>query len=347
MLRPALLVLLATLISTLTYAAEIPDEVQRMLDDLGGPAVQLQNNGKLKSCALGGTKRVTVSEIGNASIFTADYLNCREPGSTRDGYYQLMLQNGEIIGKKSKRSINGELFDAVRDNQLKKVRNLVKNKADVNYSESVSQGEQAYIDEWTPLMWASVNGNTEIVKLLLKNGAWVNYLNSAVVSALWLAADNGHLAAVKELVKHGAHINNRNAENVTPLMAAAMHGHYAVVKYLIKAKADINLVHNNNDGDSALMLAIARKQNKVAQLLINSGANINISNKFGITALMIATAEGDEEIVVKLLAKNADISMKTESGLSALDIAVGKGYTRIAERLKKAKSIQMEYKSIK
>lgn len=337
-LRPLLTTFLITFFCTQAYAIELPEEAQKMLDDLGAPDVQQKNNGKLFRCIHGGTKQVTISQLGNAAIFTANYNNCRESKSTRDGHYELMIQDGEIIGKTSKRSINGELFDSARDNDIVKVRKLIKRKADVNYSESVSQGEQAYIDEWTPVMWAAVNGNTKMIKMLVKNGAWVNYLNSAVVNALWLAADNGHLGAVKELVKSGAHINNRNVENISPLMAAAMHGHYAVVQYLINAKADINLVHRDNDGDSALMLALAQKQTKIAQLLINSGANINIRNKFGITALMIAAAEGNEEITQKLLDKKADTTAKTESGMTALDIAIGKGYARIAEQIKQAQA---------
>ncbi len=337
-LQRILTTILITFFCTRVYAVELPEEAQKMLADLGTPDVQQQNNGKLFTCVHGGTKRVTVSLLGNATIFTADYNNCRETDSTRDGHFEIMVQDGEKIGESTKRSINGELFDAVHDNKIEKARKLIKRKADVNYSESISSGDDITIHNWSPLMWAAFNGNSDMLKLLIKAGAWVNHLNSDVVNAVWLAASNGHLGAVKELAKHGAYINNRNIENVTPLMNAAMHGHYAVVKYLIDAKAAINLVHQDNDGDSALMFALAQKHTDIARLLIDSGADINIRNKFGITALMIAVTEGNEEMVRKLLDNKADVTAKTESGMTALDIAHGKGSARIAEMINEAQA---------
>lgn len=343
-LRVILSILLGTVFCAQAYAEELPGEVQKMLGDLGPPDVQQQNNGRLFQCVHGGTKRVTVSLIGDANIFTADYNNCREPGSTRDGHYEVMIRDNEIIGRSSKRSINGDLFDAARDNNVTKVRDLIKRKADVNYTESISErispDELGYIDEWTPLMWAAFNGNVDIVKLLVKAGVWVNYLNSNVVSALWVAAGNGHLGVVKILAQNGAYINNRNSEDVTPLMVAAMHGHYKVVQYLINARADMNLVHKNNEGDSALMFALARRHTAIARLLIDSGADVNVRNRFGVTALMIAAAEGNGEITGKLLDKKADITVKTDKGLTALDIAIGKGFLNIAELIKKAQAYQ-------
>ncbi len=332
--------LLTTILITLfcgqVYAAELPEEAQKMLADLGAPEVQQQNNGKLFRCVFGGTKRVTVSLLGNATIFTADYNNCREPGSTRDGHDEIMVQNGEIIGSSSKRSINGELFDAAQNNDSAKVRELIGRKADVNYSEEISWENQRTIDGWTPMMWAALNGNTEMMTLLLKAGAWVNHLNGDVVNALWIASSSGRVETVKQLLKNRAYINNRNFEDVTPLMAAAMRGHYDVVNCLLGAKASINLVHK--EGDSALMFALARSHTKVAQRLIDAGANINIRNKHGVTALMIAIAEGNEEIALKLLDNKADLAVKTDSGMTALDIALAKGNTKIAERIKQVQT---------
>ena len=314
------------------FAVDLPAEAQKMLDDLGTPEVQQRNSGKKMRCVYGGSKEITVSLLGGATIFSGDYNNCREAGSTRDGYYEVMVQNGEIVGQSSKRSVNGELFDAAKADDITKAKSLIRKKADVNYTESIATTEGGYIHGWSPLMSAAMTGNSAMVKLLLKSGAWVNYLNSRVVNALWLAAGNGNLDVVKMLVENRAYINNKNVEDITPLMNAAMNGHHNVVKYLIGSKADMNLVHK--DGDSALMFALAYGHSDAARVLVDAGANVNIQNKYGVTALIIAATEGNEDMVRLLLLKKADITARIDAGKTALDIASSKGNVKIIELLR-------------
>ncbi len=334
-------VLGAVLVATFCYlsavaegqpASALPAEAQQMLDDLGTPEVQLRNNDKIQPCIHGGSKKITVSLLENTTIFSAEYSSCREPGSTRDGYFEVIVRNGEIIGQSSKRSISGELFDTVQVGDVAKVKELISKKADVNYTDTIPTTDGGSIEGWTPLMSAAVYGNTEIVKLLIKSGAWVNFMNSRAVTALWLAVGNGNLDVVKMLVVNKAYINNRNSEDVTPLMHASMNGHFNVVKFLLGAKADMNIVHK--DGDSALMLALANGHSEVARLLIDSGANIDIQNRFGVTALMIAIAEDNEEMVRKLVEKNANFSANTNDGKTALDVAKSKGNEKIIKMLR-------------
>jgi len=319
------------------HAEELPAEAQRMLDDLGAPDVQQQNNGKTFNCRYGGRKTVTVSPLADATLFSGDYSNCREAGSIRDGYFEVIVQNWEVVGRSSKRSINGELQDAVRAGAIKKAGALITKGADVNYAESNSIVGGGEISGWTPLMSAAMTGNHKMIKQLLKAGAWPNFMNSRAVGALWLAAGNGSLESVKLLVAAKAHINNSNYEDVTPLMSAAMNGHYQVAKYLLKAGADINRVHK--DGDSALMFALANRHSDIAVLLIDSGADINIRNRFGVTALLIAVAENNEVLVRKLIEKKADLTVRTDGGKTALDIAIVGGNANIIDLLKQAASI--------
>lgn len=331
-LPAALCAVLITSLSLQAVAKELPAEAQKFLDDLGTPEMQQKNNGKIVRCLYGGTRLISISLLGDATIFSGDYNNCRERDSTRDGYFEVMVRNGEVVGHSSKRSANGELFDAVQAGDTTKAKALIRNKADVNYTESIATTEGGSIDGWTPLMSAAMTGNADMVRLLVKAGAWVNYLNSHVVNALWLAAGSGNLKVVKLLVKNKAYVNNRNVEGVTPLMNAARNGHYSVAEYLVKAKADMNLVHK--DGDSALMFALANGHGDIARLLIDAGAPVNIQNKFGVTALMIAVAEQNEEAVRLLVQNKADRTAKTDAGKSALEIAIAKGNNKIIELLR-------------
>jgi ankyrin repeat protein len=314
-------------------AEELPSEAQRMLVDLGSPEVQQSNNGKLFTCLYGGTKKVTVSFLEGSTVFGGEYSNCREKGLSRDGYYEVIVRGWELIGQSYKRSVNGELFDAATKGDAGSVRKQIKKKADVNYAESIHTTDGDEIRGWTPLMSASMNGSLEMAKLLVQSGAWVNYMNSNAVNALWLASGSGKPEVVRYLIANHAYVNNSNKDDVTPLMISSMGGHTDVVKALVDAKAAVNLVQK--DGDSALMIALANGHSPVAELLIKSGADLNIQNRFGVTALIIAAAEGNEELVNYLLSHQPDAAKKTENGQTALDIALAKGNAKIIEALKR------------
>lgn len=309
--------------------------IENMISDLGGHDRISRNSGKLMRCTYGGTRKVAILQQAPLTRYTGDYRNCREKGQIRDGLYEIVLNGNEIESSESKRSMNGELFDAAMEGNTIRVMELIKAKADVNYTETIRNTDGGTIDEWSPLMSAVVAGKPDIVRALVKSGAWVNYMNSLAVNALWIASNKGDLEIVKYLAGQGAHINNSNHENVTPLMAAAMNGHLDVVRLLIRSRAALNTVNIN--GDSALIFAVGQKHDEVARLLIDAGANVNIQNVTGgLTALIIAAAEGNEEITRKLLASKADASVKTNDGRTALDIARARGLTRIAELLEKS-----------
>lgn len=308
------------------------DRIRGMIADLGGHTKAQANNGRILPCTYRGSKRITVTQKGDVTTYRATYNNCRENGTIRDGIYEVVVKNGEVVADTKRRSVNGELYDAVSAGQAKKVRELLRKKADVNYSESIRLAGGGYVDEWTPLMTAAISGNLRIVKMLVKSGAWVNYMNSHVANALWLAANGGHLDVVKYLVKHGAYVNNQDKDNITPLMIATISGYTDVVKYLLASSADVNLRHK--DGDSSLMFAIARGHTDIARVLLHAGADVNVRNRYGVTALMIAADKGDVVMARALLGKGADVALKTNQGKTALDIATTRGHTEIAALLK-------------
>lgn len=307
--------------------------VRNMLYDIGGN-VSNRINGKQVSCKNGGSKKVSIKKNGDETSYTAEYLNCREGTSVRDGIYKIEAVGDIILSSEFKRSINGELFDAAREGDVQRVNKLIKSKADVNFTDSIQTTDGSSIHDWTPLMMAVISRNLDVVKLLVSAGAWVNYMNSQVCNSVKLAVDIDRIDMVKYLVEHGAYINNSNYEGITPLMSAAINGNYDMVKYLVGLHADLNSRHV--DGDSALMFAIARGQSRIAELIIDSGADVNIRNRFGVTALLIAAAEGNIEIVRKLVSGKADLTSRSDTGKSAMDIAVDRGHTAIVELLRNA-----------
>ena len=77
----------------------------------------------------------------------------------------------------------------------------------------------------------------------------------------------------------------------------------------------------NADGNSALLLAVYKNNNQVAQFLIDSGADINGNTIMG-TPLMAAVVKGNIEAVKMLLDKKADVNGFDDNGVTALIYAV-------------------------
>jgi len=83
-----LLSLLAPTVSALadddTYV-----KIQEMVNDLGGPALQKKNNGKVQACADKGTKQITITKKNGGTSYKAVYKNCIEYGRQRSGNIEI------------------------------------------------------------------------------------------------------------------------------------------------------------------------------------------------------------------------------------------------------------------
>ena len=59
--------------------------IQEIVNDLGGPALQKKNNGKVQACADKGTKKITITKKNGTTTYRAVYKNCVEYGRQRSG----------------------------------------------------------------------------------------------------------------------------------------------------------------------------------------------------------------------------------------------------------------------
>jgi len=83
-------------------------------------------------------------------------------------------------------------------------------------------------------------------RLLEKYGANIGGIPRLMVSfkghtALHFASENGHTQMITLLLKHGANIDALNKNKESPLMAAARKGRLESISLLIQAGADITL----------------------------------------------------------------------------------------------------------
>jgi len=121
---------------------------------------------------------------------------------------------------------------AAEANDVGKVRALLSSGNNVNEVEEAGQR--------TGLHTASINGNIQIVAILLKAGARVDARDSLGNTPLIYAADHDRLEVAKLLLDVGAQIDAENKNGMTSLMIAAKDGEVEMVRTLLARGANPN-----------------------------------------------------------------------------------------------------------
>jgi ankyrin repeat protein len=118
----------------------------------------------------------------------------------------------------------GEIHDAAREGDLKKVQTLLED----NLNLVLSKDRHGL----TSLYWTAMQGHKDVAELLLANNADVNTMSSAGWTPLHLAARYGHKDVVESLLANKADVNARDNDSSTPLHWAVLKGYKDVAELL-------------------------------------------------------------------------------------------------------------------
>jgi len=146
---------------------------------------------------------------------------------------------------------NATRFDGQLDSILTRLDQLEKQVVTIKIPESKSRGDAGSLE--LPLHKVVQWGNTQLVELLIKNGAGVNVGDEDGISALHVAAREGQVSICEVLIKAGADVNLKDKNEQTPLHLAAAAGQTEVVSLLMRHNADPALL--NKDGKRPADLA--------------------------------------------------------------------------------------------
>lgn len=192
----------------------------------------------------------------------------------------------------------------------------------------------------TPLHFAVFRESFELVEFLLKNGAGVDEVtNVKKARPIFLAVSHKCKEIVKLLLASGANISHQdnNGNNVLHRAVLLSTDNEEMVRILLDSGADTNT--RNNEGYSPLHLAIKMESKKIVEILLNSGADIelpleNDTDYNGCTALTLAVRFGGQEEVAKMLIdKGANVNVQDRAWASPLFFAVVEGHQGIAKML--------------
>jgi len=217
-----------------------------------------------------------------------------------------------------------DLLTALKRKALNRARDLIQKGADPELTRPEN-------DEF-PLMIAAERGYTEIVRLLIEQGANIDRHGKGGKTAFSQACFFGHLEIAKLLVNAGAKIQVRDQFGATPLFWAVCAGHYAVVEWLLNQGA--NFLACNDSGESPLLRVVSGvyhpSSEAILALFLAQGADPNYTGPWKMSLLMRAAQGGHLGITQRLLAAGALPELRNQSGETALVLAC-KGYSDQAE----------------
>lgn len=196
------------------------------------------------------------------------------------------------------------LIIVCRENNLEKVKNLIVNGSNINVKDS---------EGFTPLMIASRIGNFEIVKFLVKNGADLNSLQGK--TSLYFALENSEEMAMF-LIKNGVNLNDDKQMAQLLFIKAACYKYYSILEYFLKNNlADVNGIDKRKL--CALTSVISKDDKNISKFLIQKGADVNIIDGYGNAPLMKA-AQCNLASIDLLLSSGAKINLQNKEGETAL-----------------------------
>lgn len=140
--------------------------------------------------------------------------------------------------------------------------------------------------------------------------------------ALIEAVQNEDRGAVAALIGKKVDVNAREDDGATPLAWAVVRCNLEIAKLLLEAGANPNLT--NEQGIGPLSIAITNGSPGMVDLLLGKGADANIARESGETPLMTAARLGQIEVMKMLFDHHADVNVREKRfGQSALMWATG------------------------
>ncbi len=189
----------------------------------------------------------------------------------------------------------------------------------------------------TALHLAALHGQYKVAEALIAAGADVNIKNSYPP---FLPDDLGHFLSSHDHANPGQLLHSEatsttNAMNTqgvtaeeiknngyTPLgLAEFASDHNKMIQLLLAHGANVNV--QGSSGATPLFWAVMCDQKDDVKFLLTHGANPNLTNKFGDTPLIMAVQLGFTSLVQPLVEGGADVNLKNQGLMTALGYALG------------------------
>ena len=206
-------------------------------------------------------------------------------------------------------------------------------------------------------MVAAAKGNERVLKQFLNTSgrSIVDASDRNGWTALTIAAKKGNTQILSLLVENGADVNKRGGPLYQPPLRYALMNYDGIakvndsavniVKLLLEKGANPNEIVKQDEGDKEMTIlhfAALWNQVEIMKLLLDKGANISARSNYNddkpgtkpsVTPLMFAVRNGNEEAVKTLLEMGANPNASNNGCLNSFHIAILANHTQILKIL--------------
>ena len=179
---------------------------------------------------------------------------------------------------------------------------------------------------------AVLSGHIDIVRILLKHGAWIEHRpNSNSSRPLHVAAQQGNASMVQLLLDYGAQINAENRFREQPIHLAATFNSIEVLRVLIDKGAALDCL--NQDGRQPIHMAAKFGSTGAVFVLLHKGATFDCLDQDGRQPIHLAAKYGSVRTLRALLDKGATVDCLDQDGRQPIHLAAKYGSIEIIHAL--------------
>ncbi|MDO8952783.1 MAG: ankyrin repeat domain-containing protein, partial [Draconibacterium sp.] len=246
-----------------------------------------------------------------------------------------------------------DIFDAIRNGDLTKVKELVEKDPQLVAARNARQSTPLHIaavydnaeiakyliekgsdvniqngNFYSPLMFAGI----KVAKLLVEKGADLNYISQYGGSAIAESLERGRINVAEYLLDKGVIIPDINTKQGKDMLFAALR--IGSVKYLDKCLL-IGLDPMLESDSKSNLIHFAAESNSIELInrLIELGVLVNKANLYGWTPLHAAANSGNKSVVELFIQKRLDRNARTIDGKTPYNLAAENKMTDVVNYL--------------
>jgi ankyrin repeat protein/serine/threonine protein kinase/nitrogen regulatory protein PII-like uncharacterized protein len=173
---------------------------------------------------------------------------------------------------------------------------------------------------WTDLMKVAAAGDLKSCKELINSGAELNRAADDGNTPFSAAALNEQIEVMEFLSLHGAEINLVNRKGSPLIHELVIAGKKTSISFLLQHGIQANVLRES-DRWTPLMVAANIGERSIASMLLNAGADPNITDTRDLAPLHSAAGDNDPQLIAMLVEKGAKLDIGSEDDFTPLHLA--------------------------